>query len=94
MLSTSGLFKTFQKETVVTIAYLINISLSTTIKLETPQEIWSGKSSKYAHLRIFGCIAYVHKNEGKLEPRALKCIFIGYFESVKGYKLWINEPGK
>ncbi|KAK3007026.1 hypothetical protein RJ639_016924 [Escallonia herrerae] len=28
--------------------------------------------------RIFGCPAYAHVNDGKLEPRAKKCIFLGY----------------
>jgi len=28
----------------------------------------------------------------KLETRAKRCIFIGYIEGVKGYKLWRLEP--
>ena len=27
-------------------------------------------------------------NEDKLEPRARKCIFFGYANGVKGYRLW------
>ena len=39
-------------------------------------------------MRIFGCPTYYHFNEGKLEPRAKKAIFVGYVDGVKGYKLW------
>ena len=38
-------------------------------------------------------MAYAHKSEGKLEPRARSCMFIGYPTIVKGYKLWYNDAG-
>ena len=41
----------------------------------------------YSHLKVFGCIAFVHTKKSKLEPMALKCIFIRFPEGVKGYKL-------
>ena len=29
-----------------------------------------------------------------MQPKALQCIFIGYLEGVKGYKLWCLESGQ
>ena len=44
-------------------------------------------------LKIFGCTAFIHihsHNQGKLEPRATKCVFVGYAPTQKGYKCF--EP--
>lgn len=38
--------------------------------------------------RVFGCPAYAYVNDGKLEPKAKKCIFLGYTDGVRGYRLW------
>ncbi|GKE30618.1 retrovirus-related pol polyprotein from transposon TNT 1-94, partial [Tanacetum coccineum] len=51
-------------------------------------EMWSGHPSDYGMLRIFGCVAYPHDKQGKLEPRAVKCVLLGYPEGVKGYRLY------
>ncbi|KAH9754208.1 Integrase catalytic domain-containing protein [Citrus sinensis] len=66
----------------------INRCPSTAIELKTPYEVWSGKLTDYTKLRIFGCTAYAHIKQGKLELRALKCAFLGYPSGTKGYKLW------
>nr|GEV81329.1 retrotransposon protein, putative, Ty1-copia subclass [Tanacetum cinerariifolium] len=83
-----GLPKTFWAEATCTAAYLINRSSSRAIKKKTPMEMWSGHASDYGMLRIFSCVAYPHDKQGKLEPRAVKCVLLGYLDGVKGYKLY------
>jgi hypothetical protein len=55
----------------------------------TPEEKFTGKKLDVSHIRVFGCITYVHvpdDKRSKLDPKAKKCIFIGYFLEQKGYK--------
>ena len=85
----SGLPDSFWAEATVTAAYLINRSPSTALEKKTPMELWSGHPANHEMLRIFGCVAYSHVNQGKLKPRAIKCIFLGYPEGVKGYGGWM-----
>ncbi|WVZ49078.1 LOW QUALITY PROTEIN: hypothetical protein U9M48_000459 [Paspalum notatum var. saurae] len=77
-----------------TACHLINRSPSNAIDKKTPMEVWSGSLSDYSQLKVFGCTAYAHVDNGKLEPRAAKCIFLGYGSGVKGYKLWNPETKK
>lgn len=56
-------------------------------------EKWSGKQPSLNYLKPFGCTAFAHVKQGKLEPRAIRCIFLGYPEGVKGYKLRSTESG-
>ncbi|KAH9779695.1 Integrase catalytic domain-containing protein [Citrus sinensis] len=88
MLIYSKLPKTLWTEALNTTCYLVNRSPSTAIGCQTPMELWSERMVDYSKLRIFGCTAYAHVKQGKLEPKALKCRFLGYPEGVKGYRLW------
>ncbi|KAK2414734.1 secreted RxLR effector protein [Trifolium repens] len=94
MLLGAGLPKSFWGEAVNTAAYLINRCPSTGINLKTPMEVWSGRPSDYSNLKIFGCLAFAHIKQDKLDARAVKCVFIGYPDGVKGYKLWMMGPGR
>ena len=54
----------------------------------TPKERFTSKKLDASHLKVFGCIAYVHvpyKLRKKLDPKAEKYIFIGYSLEQKGY---------
>ncbi|KAG8499626.1 hypothetical protein CXB51_006086 [Gossypium anomalum] len=94
MLSNANLPKSFWAEAASTACFLINRSPSVAIEKKTPQEVWSGNPANYSDLKIFGCPAYAHVNNGKLEPRSIKCVFLGYEAGVKGYKLWCPENRK
>nr|GEW91039.1 hypothetical protein [Tanacetum cinerariifolium] len=91
MLSHSNLDKDFWVEATTTIAYLINPSPHRSLDGNIPEILWSGNSVDYYNLRIFGCPIYVHVNKGKLVPRAVKCIFLGYGSAVKGYRVWCPD---
>ncbi|GJU47298.1 retrovirus-related pol polyprotein from transposon TNT 1-94 [Tanacetum coccineum] len=91
---TSGLPDSFWAEATVTTAYLINRSPSTALEKNTPMDLWSRHLANYEMLRIFGCDAYAHVNQGKLKPRVIKCIFMGYPDGMNGYKLWMLDNVK
>jgi hypothetical protein len=97
MLSGAGLGQEFWAEAVGTTCYLVNRSPSSALDDKTPHEVWSGKKPSLQHIRVFGCDAYVHvpkENRNKLDKKAEKCIFIGYKDGMKGYKLWNPKTKK
>ena len=71
--------------------YLVNRIPSCAIDFNTLKEMWTRKPPGYYHLSVFGYIGYVHQNEGNLEPRSMKCMFLRYLEGVKGYRLWLKD---
>nr|GEW86559.1 retrotransposon protein, putative, Ty1-copia subclass [Tanacetum cinerariifolium] len=85
MLSHANLDKDFWVEAVATVAYLINRSPHRSLDDNIPKILWSCNSVDYSNLKVFRCPIYVHVNEGKLVPHAVKCILLGYGSRVKGY---------
>ncbi|KAG8483163.1 hypothetical protein CXB51_022140 [Gossypium anomalum] len=83
MLSNANLPKSFWAEAASTACFLINRSPSVAIEKNSPQEVWSGNPTNYSDLKIFGCPAYAHVDNEKLEPRSIKCVFLGYKAGVK-----------
>ncbi|KAH9656609.1 hypothetical protein KPL70_022746 [Citrus sinensis] len=95
MLSNAGLDKKFWAEVVSCASHLVNRLPSAAIRGKTPMEMWSGKHAQdYDSLCIFGCPAYYHVKDSKLDPRARKAIFVGFKGGVKGFKFWDLEDKK
>lgn len=61
---------------------------------KTPQKVWTNTTTSYFDLKIFCRLSYAYVDNEKLEPRSMKCIFLGYMPGVKKYKLWCPETKK
>ena len=97
MISMAKLPKPFWGEAVRTACYLINRSPSVPLNFGIPEKVWSGKHPSYSHLRVFGCLAFVHVSKElrkKLDARSTLCIFIGYGDEEYGYRLWDPKEKK
>ena len=73
--------KHFWSEVVHIAVYIMNRTPTIAIHGMTLEERFTGKKPDVLHLKVFGYIAYVYvPNElrKKLDPKAEKCIFIGY----------------
>ncbi len=47
-----------------------------------------------SHLRVFGCKAFAHvpdEKRTKLESKSMPCVFLGYYEGTKTYRLMCVE---
>ena len=87
---------------ILTTTYLINRMPSRPINFETPLSVLSKtyphvSKSNTLPLRIFGCTTFVHihdHNRSKLDPRAIKTVFIGYSPTQKGYRCYYPKTKK
>ena len=74
-----------------TVVYLMNRNPTTAVQNVTPEEKYTGTKPDLSHMKVFGCIAYVHvpdEMRTKLDPKAKKCVSIGYSLEKKGYKCY------
>ena len=83
----------FWPEALATANYLTNRLPQQKLKHKTPKDVLqSFFNNPLIHElppRVFRCTMYVHlpsRSRNKLEPRAIKCVFVGYGTSQKGYR--------
>jgi len=83
--------KGFWSYGVLTAIYLINRLPSRVLDFKSPLEVLQVTSPKLAHLKVFGCSCFVYlpsTKRDKLDSRAVKCIFLGYSQTQKGYRFY------
>lgn len=81
----------FWGEAVKAAVYILNRSPTKSLNGKTPFEAWFGRKPGVKHLRTFGCVAYAKRvgpGINKLSDRAIPCVFFGYEQGTKGYRLY------
>jgi len=77
-----------------TTVYVQNILFHTPLGFKTPEEMFTEKKPEVSHLKILGCLVFVHipkEKRTKLDPSRNKGIFVGYCEVSKAFRIYI--PG-
>lgn len=83
----SHLPKVFWCYAVIHAMHLINRLPSTMLSNKSPYEKLHQHIPDLRHLRVFGCLSFAStllQGRNKLDPRARKCIFLGYKPCIKG----------
>jgi Integrase core domain/GAG-pre-integrase domain/gag-polypeptide of LTR copia-type len=87
--------KIFWSDAILTATYLINRLPSPKLNNLSPLEILKNRKIDLEHIRVFGCICFVHiKRTDKLDKNAVKTVFLGYSSTKKGYKCFDPEQNK
>ena len=97
MLHAAGLPPKFWGDAVLTAVYLRNRLPTRALNSVTPYEAWRGEKPNLSHLRVWGCLAYVHVprvKRNKLAATARACVFVGYPPEAKGWKLYDPTRGR
>ena len=91
MLSHANLPREFWAEAINTAAFLRNRSPTTSLKGITPYEALFNQKPDVSHLKVFGCLAFLHipsENLKKYDEKSQRVIFVGYPVGTKGYKFY------
>jgi hypothetical protein len=85
--------KSYWGDALLTATYLINRMPSRFLDFQTPLEVLSPPLSTVIGVspKFFGCVCFVYIHgpaRSKLDPRSLKCVFVGYSSTQKGYKCY------
>src|SRR5947209_3110293 len=88
----AGLPESFWAEAVNTAVYLYNRSPTRSLDGKTPYEAWNGIKPDLSHLKVFGCVVFLHipdEKRNKLQSKAKRCLHMGYVtNTTKMWRLW------
>lgn len=91
MLAEAGLPPQFWAEALSSLVHVQNRTPTSAMPHTTPHAVWYKSKPDVSHLRVWGCLAYVHVQKdkrGQLGSHMEKCVFIGYPAGYKGWKFY------
>jgi hypothetical protein len=74
------------------VVYVQNRLSHSALGFKTPEEMFIGNKPEVSHLKVFGCLVFIHipkEKRNKLEPFGKKGIFVGYCEVSKAFRIYI-----
>jgi hypothetical protein len=90
MIHAQGLDLEFWADVVNTAVYIKHRCPTKHLESKTPQEAWTNRKPNVSHLRVFGCKIFAHipdEKRSKLKSKFMPCVFLGYCEGTKAYRL-------
>ncbi|KAG6516327.1 hypothetical protein ZIOFF_026786 [Zingiber officinale] len=87
----------FWGEAIRHVVYLLNRLPTKALGECMPFEAWMGRKPHLAHLRVFGCIAYMKNTTPhlkKLDNRSSPMVYLGVEEGCKAHRLFDPRHGK
>ena len=97
MLHAQNLSLDLWAEAVVNAVYTRNRCPTSAVPNMTREQAWSRRQPRVDDIHTFKCIAFAkvpHSQRTKLEAKATKCLFLGYCEGTKAYRLMSVETKK
>ena len=91
MLNEANLPVQFWFHAFVALLHVLNRTPTAPLPQSTPHEAWHKKKPDVSHLRVWGCLAYVHIQKDKRKSfgsHMEKCIFVGYPAGYKGWQFY------
>jgi hypothetical protein len=90
MIQSKGLSLHYWEKVINCENYIVNHTPTKDLKNIKWEEAWNTIKPDVSHFSVFGSVAWAHIPGEKmkyLQHKSEKCIFFGYSEDVKGYKL-------
>ncbi|GMF65420.1 unnamed protein product [Phytophthora lilii] len=84
-------------EAIMTAVHLVNRIPNSARPGVSPLEVLTGSKPVLDYLRVFGAKGFVHIDEvkwTKLDAKAHRCLFLGYAETSKAYRVWDLDDNK
>lgn len=81
-------------EAVNTAVYTLNRTGTSSVKNNSPYELYYKVMPDIKHLRVFGTVVYTHipkQKRKKWDPKSKKGIFVGYSDNTKGYRVYYSK---